>query len=66
MDSATHSSASLMTKETHLFAGKTIKRVTQTAINCWKFEFTDGTERFIWAEIDGPMNLGQLWTSKTL
>ncbi len=60
----THSS--LMTKETDKFVGKTIKSVKQQAINAWVFEFTDGTQRVIWAEIDGPMNLGQLWTSKTL
>jgi hypothetical protein len=55
-----------MTKDTDKFEGKTIKSVKQQAINCWVFEFTDGTQRVIWAEIDGPMNLGQLWTSKTL
>jgi len=56
----------VMTKDTGGFEGKTIKTVKQQAINCWIFSFTDGTEKVLWAEIDGPLNLGQLWVSDTL
>jgi hypothetical protein len=55
-----------MDKNTKSFEGKTIKSVKQQAINAWVFEFADGTQRVIWAEIDGPMNLGQLWVTNTL
>ena len=56
----------VMDKNTQSMNGKTIKNVKQQAINCWVFEFTDGTQKVVWAEIDGPMNLGQLWLTDTL
>lgn len=43
--------------------GKTIKSVVQQAINCWRINFTDGTHKFLWAEADGPLGLGQLYVS---
>ena len=46
--------------------GKTIKSVKKHSINAWVFKFTDGTQKVIWAEIDGPLNLGQLWVSDAL
>ena len=55
-----------MNKNTKNMMGKTIKSIKQQAINCWIFEFTDGTHRCIWAEIDGPCNLGQLWLTEEL
>ena len=56
----------VMTKDVGGLEGKMIKTVKLQAINCWIFYFTDGTEKVLWAEIDGPLNLGQLWVSDTL
>ena len=54
---------STMHKNTASMKGKTIKSIKRQAINCWRMNFTDGSRMFIWAEIDGPFNLGQLWLS---
>lgn len=54
-----------MNKNTKSLIGKTIKNIKQQAINCWKITFTDGSHKFIWAENDGPLNLGQLYVSDT-
>lgn len=56
-------SPSTMNKDTQSIVGKTIKSIDRQAINCWRFNFTDGTHKFMWAEPDGPLNLGQLWVS---
>jgi len=53
-----------MNKDTAYFHGRTIESIKKQAINCWRINFTDGTHRFLWAESDGPLNLGQLWVSK--
>ena len=50
-----------MNKNTTSLHGKTIKSIRKGAINCWNINFTDGISVSIWAEIDGPLNLGQLW-----
>jgi hypothetical protein len=50
-------------KSTETMEGKTIKKIVKQAINCWRINFTDGTHKFIWAEPDGPLGLGQLWIS---
>ena len=55
-----------MDKDTTSFEGKTIKSVKQQAINCWIFNFTDGTQKVVWAEPDGPLGLGRLWLTDTL
>lgn len=55
---------SKMNKDTISLKGKTIKNVRKQAVNCWRMNFTDGTKTFLWAETDGPLNLGQLWVSK--
>lgn len=52
-----------MNKQTESMHGKTIKSVVQQAINCWRINFTDGTHKFLWAEADGPLGLGQLYVS---
>ena len=52
-----------MNKNTKSIEGKTIKSIKKSSINCWRIEFTDGTKKCLWAEIDGPLNLGQLWIS---
>jgi len=55
-----------MNKNTVSMEGKTIKTIKQRSINCWDIVFTDGTTKYLWAEIDGPLNLGQLWVSDAL
>ena len=50
-----------MNKNTRKLHGKTIKTITKGAINCWNLNFTDGTSVSIFAEIDGPLGLGQLY-----
>ena len=50
-----------MHKNTRPLIGKTIKSINKGAINCWNINFTDGTAVSLWAEPDGPLNLGQLW-----
>ena len=52
-----------MDKNIKNIIGKTIKSINQSSINCWVIYFTDGTEKWIWAEADGPLNIGQLWVS---
>lgn len=48
-------------KNTKELLNKTIKSVTKGATNCWNLNFTDGSSVSIWAELDGPLGLGQLW-----
>ena len=50
-------------KNTKRIHGKTIKSIQRQAINCWRINFTDNSHIFLWAEIDGPFNLGQIWLS---
>ena len=50
-----------MHKSTRKLHGKTIKSIEKGAINCWIVSFTDGSKIELWAEIDGPLGLGQLW-----
>lgn len=57
-----------MNKESvNILVGKTITKVKQQAINCWKFEYKDkyGEQGhvFLWSEGDGPLGLAQLWSS---
>ncbi len=50
-----------MHRNTELLEGKTIKSINKDAINTWVVTFTDGTVIRLWAEIDGPHGLGQLY-----
>lgn len=50
-----------MHKDTQKLIGKTIKYISKQAINCWRIDFSDGTKTFIWAETDGPFDVGQIW-----
>jgi hypothetical protein len=59
-----------MNKDTEILHGKTITKITQQAINCWRidyehrgFGFVKQGHVFLWAEIDGPLHLGHLWLS---
>jgi hypothetical protein len=50
-----------MNKNTKPLVGKTIKSINTKSINCWIVTFTDGTKTCLWAEIDGPVGLPQIW-----
>lgn len=66
-----------MNKNTDVLVGKTITKINQQAINCWRIEYelvpapqtqdpSDTSHKghiFLWTESDGPYGLGQLWLS---
>lgn len=53
-----------MHKDTKNLIGKTIQSINKGAINCWVITFTDKSKIEVWAEIDGPLNLGQIWLNE--
>lgn len=55
-----------MHKNTNKLKGKTILTIRKGSINCWNVKFTDGTAVSLWAEIDGPLGIGQLWLDRPI
>lgn len=53
-----------MNKNTKCLIGKTIKSINSKSINMWVMKFTDGSSIQLWAEIDGPLSLAQIWLDK--
>jgi hypothetical protein len=50
-----------MNKNIKPLVGKTIKSINTRAINCWKIEFTNGDYIELWAEMDGPLGIPNLY-----